>query len=484
MTVDPAALARAAVGAAGGLLVDWTVEQLGDSGIMPTTESIERVRGMLDVEGTLRAFTLVAKTVRSLRFLPPFAALPQEVQALIEPMWRTEPEVYASGLHGALPPELRAPRLYALETLGEGRVRLWLEDVATASTTWDVQTYTAAAFALGRLAGRYPAAEIPWTFTRMPLDLERYLNTRIAGQTLPMLRDDRSWQHPLVRQSVDERLREDTLRLWERARRLLGRLDDLPQTLVHGDACPQNLLIEGRAGSARFIALDWGLPAPRPSAPISSSSIAGRVESGELDPREVPPIEHAILSAYRAGLAAEGVSENRERIERGYRTQLALRCGFTALPLERLQGARDDDPDLTLLFAQRARWARMVLDRVPESEAAPIRERANAHPPSASTRTPARRIAADLPSVSIGSLSRKTGSLAVSLARGGGPPARKGTMDILDEVLVGLLPPALGFAAGRLLTWAPWRFRARAARRSVAGARSPRLGHRCGRPRL
>ncbi len=368
MTVDRAAIARAAAGADGGLLVDWTVEQLGDSGLMPTTESLERVRGMLDVEGTLQAFSLVAKTVRSLRFLPSFAALPQQMQTLIEPMWRTEPEVYACGLHGALPPELRAPRLYAIETLGEGRVRLWLEDVATASAPWDVPTYTAAAFALGRLAGRYPAAEIPWTFTRPPLDLESYLNTRIAGQTLPMLRDDRIWQHPLVRQSVDERLREDTLRLWDRAHRLLGRLDDLPQTLAHGDACPQNLLIEGRTGSVRFVALDWGLTGTAPIGADLVQLIAGRAESGELDPREVPPIEHAILSAYRAGLAAEGISESRERIERGYRTQLAVRCGFTALPLERLQGARDDDPGLTLLFARRARWARMVLDRVPELE--------------------------------------------------------------------------------------------------------------------
>ncbi len=370
MMVDRAALARAAAGADGGLLVDWAVEQLGHSAVMPTTESLERVRGMLDREGTLQAFSLVAKTVRSLRFFPPFAALPQEVQTLIEPMWRTEPEVYACGLHGALPPELRAPRLYAIETLGEGRARLWLEDVATASAPWDVPTYTAAAFALGRLAGRYPAAEIPWTFTRLPLDLEGYLNTRIAGQTLPMLCDDRTWQHPLVRQSVDERLREDTLRLWDRAHRLLRLLDDLPQTLAHGDACPQNLLIERWSDSIRFVAIDWGLTGTAPIGADLVQLIAGRAESGELDPREVPPIEDAILSAYRAGLAAEGVSENRERIERGYLNQLALRCGFTALPLERLQGARDDDPGLTLLFARRARWARMVLDRVPELEPA------------------------------------------------------------------------------------------------------------------
>jgi aminoglycoside phosphotransferase (APT) family kinase protein len=185
-----------------------------------------------------------------------------------------------------------------------------------------------------------------------------------------MLCDDRTWQHPLVRQSVDERLREDTLRLWDRAHRLLRLLDDLPQTLAHGDACPQNLLIEDWTGSIRFVAIDWGLTGTAPIGADLVQLIAGRAESGELDPREVPPIEHAILSAYRAGLAAEGVSEDRERIERGYRTQLAVRCGFTALPLERLQGAREDDPGLTLLFARRARWARMVLDRVPELEPA------------------------------------------------------------------------------------------------------------------
>lgn len=366
MTIDRAALARAAAAAEGGSLVDWLAEPIRHTAVMPTTESLERIRGVLDVAGTQRPFSLVAKTVRSLRYFPPFASLPEDAQALIEPMWRTEPDVYTSGLHGALPPGLRAPRLYALETLGEGRTRLWLEDVASSAATWDVPTYAAAAYVLGRLAGRYPAAGIPWTFTRLPLDLRGYLDTRIATSTVPLLRDERVWQHRLVRQSVDDGLRADTLRLWDRAYRLLGLLDDLPLTLAHGDACPQNLLIEEADSSTRFVAIDWGLTGIAPIGADLVQLIAGRAESGELDPADVPAVEDAILPSYRAGLTAEGVAETGERIERGYRTQLALRCGFTALPMELLESAREDDLDLAFLFARRARWARMVLDRVPE----------------------------------------------------------------------------------------------------------------------
>ncbi len=317
---------------------------------------------------------------------------PPGVQSLIGPMWRTEPEVYACGLRGALPPELRAPRLYAIETLGEG-------SVSSGSRTWRPRRRRGTSRRTRRrrsLSGAWPGGtRLPRSvdLARMPLDLENYLNTRIAGQTLPMLRDDRTWQHPLVRQSVDERLREARSRLSGSRASSPGSAgrpatDTRPRRRLPAEPADRG---PGRVGPLRRPRL--GITGTAPIGADLVQLIAGRVESGELDPsggaahRARDPVRLSRW-AYCRGCQREPQADRR-----GYRTQLALRCGFTALPLERLQGACDDDPGLTLLFAQRARWARMVLDRVPELSR-PIRDRASARPAECIVPNPAHHNAA------------------------------------------------------------------------------------------
>lgn len=120
-------------------VVAWRVEPIPNPFGTAITESLQRIHSIARVNGEERPFKAVAKTVRSIRHSPVMSAFPPEIHALADAAlpWRVEPEVYASGLHSGLPPELRAPRLYAIEELPGDRARIWIEDVSSEPIRWD-----------------------------------------------------------------------------------------------------------------------------------------------------------------------------------------------------------------------------------------------------------------------------------------------------------------------------------------------------------
>jgi hypothetical protein len=343
-------------------VVDWQTETISHPFGTPTTESIERVRGVALATGERRAFTAIAKTVRSIRHFPPVAALPLEVQAMADAAlpWRVEPEVYESDLHGSLPPELRAPRRYAVEHLPDDRARIRIEDIVSDPIVWDTDAYAAAAFAFGRLAGRYPAAAIPWTFTPMTWDLNRYLETRVGPAVIPVLADDATWSHPLMRAGVDEHLRVDLWWLWEHGHRLASLADPLPRTLCHGDACPQNLFMGASPGT--FVVIDWGLTGTGVVGTDLVQLLAGRVDSGELAAGQIDDLLGIVLDPFLRGLAAEGMEVSRRDLDLAVDVNLVVRCAFTALPVERLAGLAVQ-PNADRIIRQRAAWCRFLVDR-------------------------------------------------------------------------------------------------------------------------
>jgi hypothetical protein len=344
------------------VVVEWQPVRISHPFGTPTTESIERVRGVALVDGERRPFTAIAKTVRSIRHFPPVAALPPQVQAMADLAlpWRIEPEVYASGLHGALPPGLSAPRLYAVEELPDDRARIWIEDVLAEPVVWTNEVYSAAAFALGRLAGRYPVAAIPWTFTRMTWDLHRFLESRVGPTVIPLLVDDAPWSHPLIHANVDPEIRGDLLALWGRGHQLAALADPLAWALCHGDACPQNLFEGGSPNE--FVAIDWGLTGIAAVGGDLVQLLAGRVDSGELTPPEIPALLAIVVGAFERGLATEGMTVGRRDLELAVDVSLVVRCAFTALPLERVAGL-EGQPTAAEIVHQRSAWCRYLLDR-------------------------------------------------------------------------------------------------------------------------
>jgi hypothetical protein len=331
---DVEAVARLATGRADAELVDWAVEPVGYPAMTPTTAALERVSFTLAGD-TLAPAALFVKTIQSLRHSPFFAFIPPMARdaAVAAIPWRNEADLYASDLLDDLPGGLRGPIVYRIDDLGDDRVRVWMEDVATdAAARWDLERYADAARALGRLAGSRHADATSSERGLSGVGLRRYATGRIMGFHAPALRDPATWAHPVIAAAVDPELRTDLLGLLDRLPGILDALDRLPQCFGHGDACPQNLLVEvGRPEG--FVAVDWGFAGPGPVGQDLGQLLVGRAESGELDADELAAIDAAIVPAYIAGLRDEGGTPSEDEVRRGLIGSLLYRSAFTALPI-------------------------------------------------------------------------------------------------------------------------------------------------------
>ena len=362
---DVEAVARLATDRADAELVDWRVEPVGYPALTPTTAALERVSFTLagDASGPAALFV---KTIQSLRHSPFFAFIPPMARdaAVAAVPWRNEANLYGSGLLDGLPARIRGPIVYRIDDLGDDRIRIWMEDVPTdAAAGWDLERYADAARALGRLAGSGRAAATSAASGLSGVGHRRYASGRIMGFHAPALRDPATWAVPVVASAVDPHLREDLLGLLDRLPAILDLLDRLPQYFGHGDACPQNLLVEAGRPEG-FVAVDWGFAGPGPVGQDLGQLLVGRAENGELDADELAAVDATIVPAYVSGLRDEGSTASEDEVRRGYVGALLVRSAFTALPIELLSGAPagGNAPDTTDIFTARARYARFVVD--------------------------------------------------------------------------------------------------------------------------
>jgi hypothetical protein len=328
-----------------------------------TTEDLARVRFGAHREGG----SVVVKVARSPRHSPLWQQIPADHReaVLTELPWRAETDMYASPLASLLPPGLRMPVLYAIDELNDERLALWMEDVVERPGAWDTSDYALAARALGRLAGRFTEGAIPAEIPVQRRDLRRYFFGRVQLGTLPVLRADATWSHPLVAGAVDAALRHDLEMLVMAAPGLLDRVDRLPRTLAHGDACPQNLLLPAAERDV-VVAIDWTFAGVCPVGMDAGQLLAGRAESGELEPVELPNVFERVVDAYLAGLDEERPGMDPAGVRLGIIGNLVIRSAFTALPVELLDvhdtGEAGDVAGLKTLFQRRARYARFLVD--------------------------------------------------------------------------------------------------------------------------
>jgi len=323
------------------------------------TEALVRVCGTL-VDGDDPApWSVVLKVVHSPDRSPVWAHIPPEFRAVTLKgiRWRTEPDVYRSALHHLLPAGLRMPVVYDIEEVDDATTAIWMEDVAHRDGPWTLDDYRRAGRLLGRLAGRFPEAAPAAPLPVHPADLRGYFDGRIRHGVLPALRDEAIWAHPMCAPAVDGDLRRDLHVLGGAAPAILDRVDALPRTLAHGDACPQNLLW---AVAGDLVAIDWQFASWRAVGYDVGQLVAGHAESGDLDPAQLHATFAAALDGYTAGLLEEGSSIAADDVALGAAGALVVRSAFTALPLELLEVA--PTPDVSRLFERRARFARFLVD--------------------------------------------------------------------------------------------------------------------------
>ena len=173
------------------------------------------------------------------------------------------------------------------------------------------------------------------------------------------LRDDGLWAHPLVAGAADPMLRADLLTLAVRVPAILDRLDALPQTVGHGDACPQNLLVPADAPDT-FVAIDISWQHPHPIGFDLGQLLVGLTDTGTLRPQDLPAIHAALIPAYRAGLLDEGYDADPADITYGFDASMVVRSCFMVVPFERL--AEPVTAELQETLAQRLSLTRYLAD--------------------------------------------------------------------------------------------------------------------------
>jgi len=354
-------LARSVLRQPGADVTGWRVETADYDFGSPTTDGLFRILGTARVSNSERRWSVFVKLVRAYRHWPLFEILPAELKAAAGAgdQWRYEADVYRSGLPGALPQGLRLPIVHRIVDLGDDRLAIVLEDVATSPNQWNEGLFAAAARLLGRFAVRATALHsLPRSAFDQPGAVTRSFYTgRLLPAAFPALTADNVWQHPLLAGSTE--LRRDLDELVRRVPAILNALELLPQLVVHGDASPQNLLIPAD-GNAEFVMIDWTLGGPAAVGDDLGQLLVGLAHAGQLDIATLPALHDVLVAAYRAGVAEEGLAVDQELVARGMNGGLVVRSAFTALPLERLSEPITDD--FAKFVRQRLQLTRYLVD--------------------------------------------------------------------------------------------------------------------------
>jgi hypothetical protein len=226
--------------------------------------------------------------------------------------WRREAYVYESDLAAAYRPAgLDAPRLLGRVERPNGRIALWLEDVAgTAGGTWPLERYAQAARSLGlaqgRLASEGSIPEHPWLSRGF---LRTYSGARPADWRL--LDDDDAWRQPLVRDHFPPGLREQMLRLHRDRERFLGLVESLPRTLCHLDVWPNNLIARDERET---VLLDWSFVGDGALGEDIGNLIPDSIFDLFLPADCLPDLDELVFGNYVEGLRAGGWTGDERRV--------------------------------------------------------------------------------------------------------------------------------------------------------------------------
>lgn len=374
-----AATVRSALGRSSAQITDWWVEPVAYIPGTPSTGALLRVCGTFSdpVDGRAdRAWLIFVKVLQAPTRWADLDVIPaDELELFLSSFpWRLELRAHQSGIADLLPDDLRVPVLYDVVPIGDDRVALWMEDVRLCDEPWSLDRFVRAAHALGQLAARRrPDRGEPFRpedpLARQPgVALRFYTRGRVVHGALEPLRQDALWAHPMLAGALsaanDPDLRADFVAAGKRIPDLLDHLDTLPQTYVHGDASPQNLLVPADDPDS-FVVIDWGFDCPQAIGFDLGQLLIGLAHAGESTVAELPAIHGVILPAYLAGIRTENMEVSEVDVYDGYVASLVVRAAFTALPIERLAAPPlmgDEAAAFQHLWLERVRLTRYLLD--------------------------------------------------------------------------------------------------------------------------
>ena len=340
LTLDLAVLTRAVCAALGRSAIAierWQVRPVG-AGAGAATEGVYRVSGTATDRSTRLDWALILKIIR-----PAAAAWNPAAREIDHPIyWKREALAYQSGLLADLPGGTAAPRCFAIEERAAESCWLWLEEVEDSyGPRWPLAQYAHAARALGRfngtcLAGQ-PLPTYPWLG---PPGAMRGLLQAFAF-VQDVVRDEATWQHPLLRAAFPTPIADRLLRLWHDRGPLLAALDQLPQTLCHKDAFRRNMFAPSDAhGQRQLVPIDWAYVG-RGEIGLDAADLFGASYSTfGVEPTDLQAFDATIFDSYMAGLREAGWRGDPQVVRFGFAASTALKYGGLLLWLNDLADER------------------------------------------------------------------------------------------------------------------------------------------------
>jgi len=111
-----------------------------------------------------------------------------------------------------------------------------------------------------------------------------------------------------------------------------------------------------------FVAIDWSLMGPAAVGYDLGQLLIGLAHAGRLDIDRLTAVDNAVLPAYTAGLADEGVHVDPDVVRFGFHGALVVRSVFSALASAALPLPGPPTPDRAATVARRVRLTRHLVD--------------------------------------------------------------------------------------------------------------------------
>jgi hypothetical protein len=249
--------------------------------------------------------------------------------------WRREAQAYASGILSDLPGGLAAPRALAIDTMADGSVWLWLEQVADLyGGRWGFGQFRQAAYHLGEFNGAYlgqrPLPDYPW-LVRVWTELHSETH-KIPGALAEI--EQLAPERP-VRQVFPNHSPEEMTSLLRDQPLFKEALNRLPTLLCHHDASQGNLFARrvvdvpaqtvAAIETVGTVAIDWESIGYGAFGADIATLVFGTIRRGLFPADDVDALDRAVFDGYLAGLRAVGWSGRAESVRLGFAAAIALR---------------------------------------------------------------------------------------------------------------------------------------------------------------
>ena len=322
---DLATAVARAVGAPVARIVGTRREPL-DYDAFLAGRSVTRIRGTAVLDGAEAEWSFIEKLTEG----------PGVASAYLHDNGSREFAAYQSGLLDDLAPGVAAPGLLSSARSRDGRLTLWIEDVAAGErrSLTDAQLLTAARH-LGRMAGRWRdrIPDEPWLFGGW---IDRHSQPEAVVDGLATL------EGVTAGAEIENRLGcslDDAKRLINAQPSFKAALERLPTTLCHHDAVAANLFPRVRAGSTQTVLIDWESIGPGPAGADLASLLFSSARRGDLSARAASALLPAALEAYAEGMADVGATVRDSALRLGLFGAISLRWTLVRDVVRVMQGS-------------------------------------------------------------------------------------------------------------------------------------------------